>query len=198
MLIAALFSRVHIPVGSFKLLRYFLLVLVIYADAAVIKYRYLVVLKQIIILRIFKNCGNVRRNKAFALAHSDYQRAFTSYRIDRILKIRKYNSQCKRAFKLIHGFYNRIKGISLIVIIKKLSHYLGVRFTLKLASRSNQKILQGFIIFYYSIMYYCNSFSAVGMRINVRRLSVGSPSCMTDARMTARLFGIIHLINKIL
>ena len=167
MLVTALFSSVHIPVGSFKFLFNFRQMAVINSYARFIQYCYFTMFKQVVILCIFQNCRHIGSDKAFIFTDTYNQRTFTAYRINSIFKVSKNNTKCKRAFKLMHYFFYRFKRITVIVVIKKLSHNLRISLALKNTSLRQKKFLQRLIILNYTVMYDRNSLTAMRVGIDI-------------------------------
>ena len=73
----------------------------------------------------------------------------------------------------------------------------GIGIAYKLSSLTYQIFFNLFIIFYNAVMYYGNSETAVRMRINIRRFSVGCPPCMSYACYTLWFSLFKHFIIKI-
>ena len=197
MFISALFSCIHIPVSSFKILMYFLFMGIINLNSVMRKLDYFIMVKKVIIPGVLQKCRNVRRYKAFIFADTDNQRTFTSYRIYLIYMIRENNSEGKRALKFMHNLYYSIQRIAVIVIVKKLRHYFCIRFALECSSLCQQKILQRLVIFDNSVMNDSYSLSAVRVGVYIRRLAMCCPSCMTDSCVSLRTSGLFHFLLQI-
>ena len=156
-----------------------------------------VVVKQIIIPCILQNCRNIRSDKTFSVSYAYDKRTLPAHSKNFIGKILEHNSKRKRTLKLGKNAVNSFKRVSVVFIIKKLSNNLSICFTQKCSSLSNKKFFKLYVILNNTVVNNGYSCTAVRMRINIRRLAVCSPSCMTYTDVTFGFTDLFQLIFQV-
>ena len=140
--IAALFRAVLVKIGGVKLFVEHSSVQTAKMDRAVFEYRDLAVFEEVIILCVFNDCRNVRRKEYLADALTYNKRAFAPNGVNRFGAVSKYDTERKRAAKLMKNLANTADRVAVVVEIQKLGYYLGVGVRQKLGALVlNQKLL---------------------------------------------------------
>ena len=196
MLEAASFGSGDIPVGSLHFL--------FYSKAVAVKELYLiladngdlVLFQQIIVLGAVKNGCNVRGDEILSAALADDKRTFLSYGKYPVGKVTEHYSQRICTLDIPHSLGNSFNRVTAVVVVQQLCNSFRICFTFKAIAMVGKKSLQLTVVFDYTIMYNGNSAVSDGVRVYVRRLAVGSPSCVTDAAEACGLSVLSELFLK--
>ena len=197
----AFFGRRHIP-GHMKNFSMNRIAFQIYnTDLFRIQNRDIIVFQQIDIPRVREHRRNIRGNVILVLSQAHNQRTVFSSRIQFSGTICKHNSQRIGSSHTLNRLRNRLNRILLLPVIpgNDMRNDLRIRIGQKRIACSNKLFSQLCVILYNTIMYHYNAvvLTPMRMRIDIRGLSVSSPTSMAYSGIPLRKTDLRQMIRQI-
>ena len=183
MRVAALFGRLHIPVGGFELLLNGRAVKIDDPDALGPEDRDLARLQLVVGARVSQNRRDVRRHVAPVLAGRDDQGTVLAGGEDRAGRVPEYHAEGVGPGQFTRRRDQRLERVVglCVVVIDQLGRHLRVGFRHEDVAVALQESLPLEVVLHDAVVHQVQLLRAVGVGVEVRRLAVGCPAGMADA-----------------
>ena len=199
MLVAALFGAVRIPGYVHELFIYGLSLGVEKFDRALADYRYLAVLHNGAVAGIFEQSRDIGCEIIRPAAYADYQRTVLFGGEYLIRMVAHQHRDCIGAAHALYDLQHRLKRVSVIEAVKKLSENLGIGLRFELPALLFKLGFQLKIILNNAVVDEGDApaRARVGMGVCIGRRAVGRPAGMTYTNASLRAADFVELLLKV-
>ena len=189
-LIAVFLRLLHVPLGGEKLFLHRSAVHGADGNGTIGSDFYnLAVFQSIIAFGVLQNRGNIRSQKALAVAHSGQQGAVQAGAVYFTGPVGEQNAESVGAFHLCAGFPDGGDRVAVVAAVQNLGGDFGIGLGLEGVSFGGQLVFQFRVVFDDAVVYKAQPLCAVRMGVDVGRNAVGSPTGMPDAAASRQRMG---------